>query len=125
MTDQPTSNKGGQRPGAGRPRKRDVHGTAIVQAEKQIRDRLPELIGRMLELANGITVQETDKDGGVNVYTRPPDYKAGAYLIDRIMGKPTERREDSGGATLNITAKELMEMSEEQFTELQRRRGLI
>ena len=96
MSDQPTSNKGGARPGAGRPRKRDVHGTAIVRAEKQIRDRLPERIDRMLVLAVGITVQEVDKDGAAVVFTRPPDYKAAAYLIDRIMGKPTERTEISG-----------------------------
>jgi len=96
MTDQPIKQNGGKRPGAGRKRKTDVHGTAIVRAEKQIRDRLPEIIDRMLELANGVTVQETDKDGNENIYTRPPDYKAAAYLIDRIMGKPTERKEISG-----------------------------
>lgn len=50
----------------------------------------------MFELGNGVAVQEIDKDGSINVYTRPPDYKALAYLIDRIMGRPTERKEISG-----------------------------
>ena len=84
---------GGRRPGAGRPSKRTKHAGAITKAEKRIADRLPELIDNMLELAGGVTVQETDFDGGVKVYTRPPDFKANEYLINRIMGKPTERRE--------------------------------
>jgi Family of unknown function (DUF5681) len=80
----------------GRARKSEVHAGAVARAEKQIRDRLPELVDNMIRLANGVTVQEVDKDGGLIVFTQPPDYKALAYLIDRIMGKPTERKEISG-----------------------------
>jgi hypothetical protein len=82
---------GGARPGAGRKRKHDVHGTAIVRAEKQIRDRLPELIDKMMELSAGVLSEKYTITGTV-VYQMPPDYKALAYLIDRIMGKATERR---------------------------------
>ena len=93
---------GGARPGAGRPRKRVKHAGAISRAEKQIVDRLPEVVGRLLELADGITVQEVDPDGGERVYTRPPDREAARYLVDRIMGKPTERREEEQSGALTI-----------------------
>lgn len=84
---------GGARSGSGRKRKHDKHGTAIERAERQIRDRLPELIAHMFELASGVLVEETSVTGAPAVYQKPPDYRAAAYLIDRIMGKPTERRE--------------------------------
>lgn len=84
---------GGRRPGAGRKPKAEKYQTAIAKAEKRIADRLPELIDNLFALADGVTVQEMLPDGSTNVYTRPPDFKANAYLIDRIMGKPTERRE--------------------------------
>ncbi len=95
---------GGARPGAGRKRKRDKNGTAIEQAERRIRDRLPEVIDAMFDLALGVTVEEVDDAGGVRVYRRPPNQKAAAYLIDRIMGKPTERQEQehAGGLAIRI-----------------------
>jgi hypothetical protein len=88
--------------GPGRPRKADSHAGAIAAAEKQIRDRLPELIGNMMALADGVYVEETDKDGKKIIYLRPPDRQANEYLINRIMGKPTERQEvdQSGGMVI-------------------------
>jgi hypothetical protein len=82
--------------GPGRPKKADKYKGKIERAEKQIADRLPDLIENLFTLAEGVTVQETDKDGNERIYTRPPDYKANEYLINRIMGKPTERQEISG-----------------------------
>lgn len=93
---------GGARPGAGRPRKLDKNAGAIVKAEKQIRDRLPEIVDAQISLALGITVQDKDSAGNTIVYSRPPDVKAGQYLIDRIMGKPTQRQEISGPDTTPI-----------------------
>lgn len=87
---------GGARPGAGRKPKDEKFKLPIAKAEKRIADRLPSLIDRALELADGVTVQEVDKDGGIVVYTKPPDLKAIIYLVDRVMGKPTERQEVSG-----------------------------
>lgn len=87
---------GGARPGAGRPRKRVQYAGQIAKAEKRIADHLPEVVDRMLELAAGVTVQDDDPDGGVTVYSKPPDREAAKYLLDRIMGKPTERKELSG-----------------------------
>ncbi len=85
--------RGGARAGAGRKSKQDKHKLAINRAEKQIKDRLPDLIDNLFELAEGVEVQEVDKDGKTRIYSRPPDRQANEYLINRIMGKPVERTE--------------------------------
>lgn len=88
---------GGARPGAGRPRKREKYAGQITRAEKRIADRLPELIDKMMELANGVLIEETNPvTGDPQVYQKPPDRQALEYLVNRIMGKPTERQEHSG-----------------------------
>jgi hypothetical protein len=88
---------GGQRPGAGRPKTRTKYAGAVRAAERQITARLPQVVDAEIELALGVTVQETDAESGrVRVYTKPPDHRAASYLIDRILGKPTERQELSG-----------------------------
>jgi hypothetical protein len=85
---------GGTRPGAGRKRKSDKHAGQIAKAEKRIADRLPDIVDRLLELADGIQVQTVDEEtGGINIYAKPPDRQAAEYLLNRIMGKPTERIE--------------------------------
>jgi len=83
---------GGAREGAGRKAKPDKFKIPIAKAEKKIADKLPWLIDQALELAEGVVVQEWGKDGP-RVYQRPPDINAIKYLVDRIMGKATERRE--------------------------------
>jgi hypothetical protein len=63
----------------------------------------------MMELATGVLVQDTDREGEEFIYQKPPDYKAIAYLVDRIMGKPTERKEHS------FPDKPLEDMSEDEL----------
>jgi hypothetical protein len=63
---------GGKRAGAGRKPTREKHATAIAKAEKQIADRLPDLVDKLLDLA---------EEG---------DIKALCYAMDRVMGKPTQ-----------------------------------
>lgn len=87
---------GGARSGAGRKPKAEKYETAINRAEKRIADRLPELIDNMFRLATGVIVQDTDDEGETLIYQKPPDYKANEYLINRILGKPTERQELTG-----------------------------
>lgn len=83
--------------GPGRPRKADKFSGAIAKAEKQIADRLPQLIANMLVLADGVFVEETNAvTGEQQVYKRPPDRQANEYLINRILGKPIERQEIGG-----------------------------
>lgn len=87
---------GGARPGAGRKSKAVKYAGQVVEAENRIADRLPALIDNMFALADGVTVQEATYDGTTRVFTRPPDRQANEYLINRILGKPTERREIAG-----------------------------
>jgi hypothetical protein len=62
----------------------------IRVAEKRIADRLPWLVDKLMELAEGIHEEKTIGDSAVIVYKRAPDRQAAEYLIDRIMGKPTQ-----------------------------------
>jgi hypothetical protein len=101
----PGAKKGGAKPGAGRPSKAEAHATPIKDAEKRISDRLPVLIDKLFALADGVLVQETDDEGAVDVYLKPPELKALVYLVDRVMGKPMQKVEQSGdaGGPLKIT----------------------
>jgi hypothetical protein len=84
---------GGARPGAGRKRKSDKFAGQIAKAESRIADRLLDYLDNMEQLAAGIWMDEVDKEGERRLYLRAPDRQANEYLINRIMGKATERRE--------------------------------
>lgn len=84
---------GGRRPGAGRKPKafhRVINQTPIQQAEGMIRDRLPWLVGKLFELAEGVHEEKRIGKDVVVVYKQPPDRQAAEYLIDRVLGKPTQ-----------------------------------
>jgi hypothetical protein len=97
---------GGARPGAGRKKKADKFSTEIQAAERQIADKLPALIGNLIRLADGVPVRDFDPDGGAIVFERPPDRQANQYLIDRVLGRPTQAvemgGEDGGPLTIRI-----------------------
>jgi hypothetical protein len=90
---------------AGRTPKRVHFERPIAQAEKRIVDVLPHIVDKMLELVEGVMVQDTDSHGDAVVYQRPPDRAAAEYLLNRIMGRPTEHAEVSGpdGAPIVFT----------------------
>jgi hypothetical protein len=44
-------------------------------------------------LADGFWVEDPEKG---RIYHRPPDRAANIYLIDRVLGKPTEKHEHTG-----------------------------
>jgi hypothetical protein len=113
------ANRGGVREGAGRKSKREKYNEAIESAELQIRDRLPLLIERLFELAEGHTLIQSNKDVAAivqqlqdtqgdpdalaetikrieSLYRVSPDFKSLQYLVDRLMGKPTEHKELTG-----------------------------
>lgn len=95
---------GGARPGAGRKPKDEKFKLPIAKAEKRIADRLPWLIDKAMELAEGVAVERYNSAGVPMVYQLPPDMGAIKYLVDRIMGKPTERQEQehSGGISIKV-----------------------
>lgn len=69
---------------------RAIHESPVRAAEKKIADLLPWLVDKMVELVDGVEVQETDRRGQTKVYTTPPDRQAAEYLIDRVMGKAAQ-----------------------------------
>jgi hypothetical protein len=93
---------GGPRPNSGPKTKRVKFAGPIARAERQIVGKLPDIVGSLLELADGIRVQGMSPDGDAIVYDKPPDREAAKYLLDRIMGKPTERQEQTGETALTI-----------------------
>lgn len=84
---------GGARTGAGRKPNNEKYASQIGAAYQRIADHLPQLIENLITLADGVTVKETDADGVVDIYAKPPDRKANEYLINRIAGTPTQHIE--------------------------------
>lgn len=94
--------RGGARPGAGRkpggggvtntgrPAKRRIYESPIREAESKIKDRLPWLVDKMLELADGVWEEKQIGDAAVIVYKNRPDRQAISDLLDRIMGKAVQ-----------------------------------
>lgn len=77
----------------------------VRAAEARIVDRLPRLIENLMVLADGVMVEDVNiVTGEVGVYKRPPDRAANEYLINRVMGKPTDKTEAEvnvkGGVTI-------------------------
>ncbi len=102
------SRRGGARPGSGRKPKQS---RLIVQEVTALtRDKLEEWLPRLLEnlkyLADGgyERVEETLEPNGAGdlvavkrtVSVAEPDRAANQYLIDRLLGRPTERKEVGG-----------------------------
>jgi hypothetical protein len=75
----------------------------IQIAEKRIADRLPSLIDNLLVLADGVRVSKTTSEGDEVVYRQPPDRAANEYLINRVMGKPTDKTEAEVSVTGGVT----------------------
>lgn len=116
--------KPGNPGGPGRKRKTDKFARPIARAEKQIVDQLPALVANTLHLAHGgyERVEEEWQPAGLvyvgtgefarrafpdlephvlvlvkrKVSIADKDRQANEYLINRILGRPTERQELSG-----------------------------
>lgn len=105
---------------AGRPAKADKFAGQIAKAEGRIAKNLVRYIENMEALAEGVMVQEELVPGQPIIYQRPPDRQANQYLIDRIMGKPTERRE-----LLGVTPEEAAQMTTEELEAELKKRGVV
>lgn len=104
---------GGARPGAGRKPTALRFESQVRKAEKKIADNLPMLVDKAIELAEGVLVEDVNIiTMERSVYQKPPDLGAIKYLIDRIMGKPTERKEHT------FPDKPLEEMTEDELRQI-------
>lgn len=63
---------------------------------------LKPLIMALFESAEGVTVEESDGKGGVNVHTKEPNVMAGKVILEYRWGKPKEQIDvnHSGGVTI-------------------------
>jgi hypothetical protein len=75
----------------GRPRNEVLYAGKIRGAENWIADRLDRYLENLDKLACGVWFEETTKDGIRRVYRTLPDLQSNEYLINRIMGKPTDK----------------------------------
>lgn len=75
----------------------------IPEVERAIKARLPLLIQKMFDLAEGVVMVETRTDSETGelvqrVYQCAPDRQALQYLIDNVIGKTPQRIELTGKA---------------------------
>jgi hypothetical protein len=93
------SRRGGARPGSGR---KPGPTTLVVRdfhqvARDQVGPCLPILLDALIEMAVGIKIKDVGPDGKeTEYYSVPPDRQACEYLINRLLGKPTEKSEITG-----------------------------
>lgn len=88
--------RGGSRPGAGRKPLREKYERHINQAEKKIADKLPQLVDVLMKQALGQILVQEELEDGPEIHAVAPDRKAGEYLVNRILGRPTEHHELTG-----------------------------
>jgi len=93
---------GGARAGAGRKKVGDILKLPIERLKADI-EMLAPLIGPSLrELVQGIYVEEHYGKGLVRVYQQPPNVQAIQEVLNRTMGKVTDKIEHSGELTLSV-----------------------
>lgn len=60
----------------------------------KVGDKIDYLCEKLFELADGVWIFSKSPDGTIiKTYKREPDSKAIQYLIDRVVGKPTQQVE--------------------------------
>lgn len=100
------SSHGGRRRGAGRKTRKIVSLRAKLseQVDVAIGAKMPDLLRNLFLLADGITLQRITPDGPL-IFTEAPDRAANIYLVDRVLGKPTERHELSSMSDEELIAR--------------------
>lgn len=89
--------QGGYRPNAGRksgvPNKSTAEMRALIdavskkRATKEEGEGLEQVVMRLFELADGVTVQRADKDGEEKVFLLPPSEPAARTILELRFGK--------------------------------------
>lgn len=96
-TAQPEATTPEKKSRGGRPKR--IHRMSIDDADAFIASRLPLLLERLMDLANGVQLVEyklTDDGPSERIYRSAPDKDALKYLTERVMGKIPQRVELTG-----------------------------
>ena len=62
---------------------------------KRVGQKGKYLVDKLFELAEGIYIMRQDVKGNIKYYEQPPNLAAIIYLLDRALGKPTQKTEQS------------------------------
>lgn len=98
---------GGKRQGAGR------KPGSVNKSKDEIKELLDkhvnfgEIIGKLVELANGVKVQRMTADG-IQIYDEKPDSTAAKILLEYRYGKPIQQVAHSGEITEVIITKHIV-----------------
>jgi hypothetical protein len=68
--------------------------TIILKQEK--------LLSALIDLAEGVQVEEIDREGNARVYQKPPDRQAAQWLLEKVHGKPTVKTETKHDTHISI-----------------------
>lgn len=94
----------GHNKSTGRPSGSLNKGTQEIRAILAERIDFGVVVDKLYELVQGVTVQETQKNGDEIIYTRPPDSKAAQILLEYGFGKPSQSIDlTSGNEPLSLT----------------------
>lgn len=109
--------------GATRRRGAGAAPSLATETDKSIAERLPLLVESLVLLAVGVKV-EKQTEQGEQVYSLPPNRLAAEYLINRVLGKPTERTQQIGGETsleMDRELKDLRNLTTDELIQLHRK----
>jgi hypothetical protein len=94
-----------------------------IATDSSITEKLPQLVESLMQLAIGVTI-EKETQQGKQVYALPPNRLAAEYLINRVLGKPTERTQSSNTESfdeMDSELKELRKLTTDELVELHRK----
>ncbi len=96
-----------------RPRYQELYAEPIKKVSDHIANKLEDIARAIIDVALGTKCIRHNSNGEeIDVYDRPPDYRAAANLLDRIMGRPTEYKEIE--STLDAQSKVLIYIPDNQ-----------
>lgn len=78
---------------AGRPAKADIYKQPQRLVEKIMIDHLEEITYALIDLARGTKAIRQTRDGEEEVYETLPDRRAAEAVLNRVLGKPVEKKE--------------------------------
>jgi hypothetical protein len=94
----------------------------VLDTDRYIQERLPQLVECLINMAVGVAVEKVTEKGE-QVYTVPPNRLAAEYLINRALGRPTEKAQLAAAETTeedDLDLEALRSMSTDELIRLHR-----
>lgn len=98
---------GGKKVGSRNKSTKEIKELIDVVAQKRHKTQgLSPVIDALFESAEGVTVQDTNEKGEVNVYTKEPNVLAIKTILEYRFGKPKEQNDET------LTSEEISRLKE-------------